>query len=382
MKVCFLSSAHPALDKRVFDKEARSLHQHGFEVLHLCPQSEGEPLGGWQQDGIHIETYPRLPGIRGRFRQLIRLYRRAKAVGADVYHCNEVDSWAIGVLLRIFTGRKCVFDVHEHYPSTFAESRFPRWLQPMIAGSVRLFYALLTTFTYRIVLAKRSVAPDFWFARRKLVLVQNFTPLAALTSQGNGERQPHTGPATLIHLGLIGEARGWPQLLDALAQMRHQDCIIHIIGKFHDGTEEAFFTKARALSLHERIKFDRWMPFDQAFKLLTQADVGLILFQPGIQNHVFALPHKMFDYMLAELPLVAPAFAAEVREIVDESGCGLLVDPADPHAIAAALDKLLAEPDTRAELGQRGRDAVLKKYNWEAEAQQLIEMYSKCAAEK
>ena len=376
MKVCFLSSAHPALDKRVFDKEARSLHQHGFEVIHLCPQSEGEPLGRWQQDGIEIETYPRLPGIRSRLRQLAKLFRRAKAIKADVYHCNEVDSWVVGVFLRIFAGHRCIFDVHEHYPSTFAESRFPQWLQPLVAGSVRLLYALLSPFTSRIVLAKRSVAPDFWFAKNKLVLVQNFTPLAALTGQNVKEREPRGPRPTLIHLGLIGKARGWPQLLDAMARMHNKDCILHVIGKFHDGTEEEFFAKARALGLTDRIKFDQWMPFDQAFKRLTQADIGLVLFQPGIQNHVFALPHKMFDYMLAELPLVVPEFAVEVREIVKEADCGLLVDPTDPASIAAALDKLLDEPETRARLGQQGRDAVLKKYNWEAEAAEFVEMYS------
>ena len=37
MRVCFLSSMHPPRDKRVLDKEAISLAQAGFEVIHLAP---------------------------------------------------------------------------------------------------------------------------------------------------------------------------------------------------------------------------------------------------------------------------------------------------------------------------------------------------------
>jgi glycosyltransferase involved in cell wall biosynthesis len=374
-RVCFLSLAHPALDKRVFDKEARSLADVGFEVVHLCPQSPGEPLGRWEKDGVSVETYPRLPGIRGRLAQFRNVYARARALNADIYHCNEVDSWGLGVLLRIVTGRICVADIHEDYPSTFAESRFPRLLQPLVQAFVRLVYACLTPFTARVVLAKRSVARDFWFARRKLVLVQNFTPLSVIASKGGAAPPDRSGPPVLVHLGLISRIRGWPQLLDAMVTMKRKDARLHVIGDFNDGTLPEFLERARVLGLADRIRVDQWMPFSQAFERLQKADVGLVLFQPGTQNHVFALPHKMFDYMLARLPVLAPAFAIEVREIIRESQSGVLVDPARPDEIAQALDRLLDENAWRGKLGDNGYRAVHEKYNWEREAQTLIGMY-------
>jgi len=378
MKICFLSAFHPATDKRVFDKEAHSLRGAGFEVVHLCGQSAGEPLGRWEKNGIVIETYPRAKGIRGRLRQLIGLYRRARAIGADVYHCNEVDSWAIGAVLRITTGRLCVVDIHEHYPSTFAEKRFPKAVQPIVASIIRLSYAVLAPFTARIVLAKRSVAPDFWFARRKLVLVQNFTPLEALASVPAvpvraGERG--RSPALMIHLGMIGRIRGWPQLLDAMAMSRHSDSVVHIIGEFNDDSEAEFHRRVEALGLKNRIRFDAWMPFAEAFKRLTEADIGLVLFQPGVQNHVYALPHKLFDYMLARIPVIVPECAVEVREIVIGAGCGIPVDTSDPKLIAAAMDRLLDSATERKRMAEAGYEAVLKRYNWEQEAAKLVAMY-------
>src|SRR6266581_8025639 len=125
--ICFLSSEHPPFDKRVFDKEALSLSAAGYMVIHLCP-GDGKSKA---VDGVSIRTYVRGPGWRGRFFFLPRLYRLAADVNADCYHCNEVDSWFVGVMLRVRKGKRLVFDVHEHYPGMFAERYFPALLQPL-----------------------------------------------------------------------------------------------------------------------------------------------------------------------------------------------------------------------------------------------------------
>jgi glycosyltransferase involved in cell wall biosynthesis len=159
--------------------------------------------------------------------------------------------------------------------------------------------------------------------------------------------------------------------------MERQDVCLHIVGQFNDDSEREFLECTKALRLTERIKYDPWMPFHEAFQCLLNADIGLILFQPGIQNHVFALPHKMFDYMLAKLPVIAPDFAEEVRDIVNESRAGLLVDPTRPDDIAAAVDIILADKELRESLGARGRKAVLETYNWENEAVKLVDAYER-----
>jgi len=380
VKVCFLSSCHPALDKRVFDKEALSLAKARFDVVHLCPD---ECAGSSRVENVDVITYRRPSGLWGRLVNLFSLYRKAARVNADVYHCNEVDSWLVGVLLRIVRGKVCVVDIHEDYPSTISEGRLPRILRPLMALSVRLVYRGLTPFTSAIVLAKLSVARDFAHAAQKVVVVRNFARGSALSGRraAIADPKPVGGPITLIHLGLISRLRGWPQLLDAMAilgpLLDKHDIRLRIIGEIHDGSTEAFWQRCRALGLGDRVQVEQWMPFSEAFEHLVQADIGLVLFQPGIRNHVYALPHKMFDYMLAGLPIIIPEFAEEIRDIVTDSRCGLLVDSADPHAIANALTSLIVAPQTRTEMGARGRDAVLQSYNWEAEAQRLIDLYRK-----
>jgi glycosyltransferase involved in cell wall biosynthesis len=180
-------------------------------------------------------------------------------------------------------------------------------------------------------------------------------------------------PLTLIHVGLISRLRGWPQLLEAMARLAVPPHL-RVIGTFNDGSEPEFLAEAERLGLRERIRHDAWMPFDTMMEACAAADIGLVLFQPGTQNHVFASPHKLFDYWLAGLPVIAPDFAVEVQAFMQDAGGGLLVDPADPEAIAAAITQL-ADPARRAALGQAGRAAVLDRYNWETEAAKLLAMY-------
>jgi len=377
MKICFLSSEHPPQDKRVFDKEAVSLAAAGFEVVHLAPGDGRE----WVERGVRIVTYTKRRGLVARVLQLPRLLRRARAIDADVYHCNEVDSWGAGVVLRLVWGKKCVFDVHEHYPSRFAESRFPEALHPAVAALVRGVFRLFAHSTDRLVYAKRSVAGDFSRTGVPAVLVQNFAQrgvadaasLKAAPTQDDDRLR-------LIHLGLISKLRGWPQLLEAMAMPQASRTELLVVGEFNDGSLEEFRARAQELDLSERVKIEEWMPFAQAYERICRSHVGLVLFQPGIQNHVFAMPHKMFDYMMAGLPIVVPEFAQEVAPIVQESECGFLVDSSSPLAIAQALAALADDPQLRRRMGERGRQAVFERYNWEAEAGKLVSMYRELEA--
>lgn len=370
MKVCFLSSLHPPMDKRVFDKEARSLVGGGYRVIHLAP-GDGSVK---QVDGVQIVTYQGLKGIFGRLAQFVRLYRLANNVNADVYHCNEVDSWMVGVALRILKGKYCVFDVHEHYPEDFAENYCSKWAQPIVRAMIAALINVLSRMASGVVLAKSSLEKDFsHLPKDRVHLVENFVSLAALKSEARHEvREP---PLKLIHLGLIGRLRGWPQLLEALTVARCQSAQLLILGATNDESEQELRAEIDRLGLSSRVRYESWLPYEEAMAQVRMSDAGLIMFQPGLFNHVHALPHKMFDYMAGELAVIAPEFAVEVAAIVRDAQCGLLIDSSKPDSIAKAIDHLCDNPNQLQGLGRRGRAAVLSRYNWEAEAEKLLAMY-------
>jgi glycosyltransferase involved in cell wall biosynthesis len=389
VRICFLSTVHTARDKRVFEKEAVSLAEAGHDVVHLCPGDEPETV----ERGVRIVTYTPAHGLLRRSLGLVSLYRRARAIGAGCYHCNEVDSWLVGVALKILgrlrrqasagQGRPLlVFDVHETFPHDLAEFHAPRALRPAVVAAVRALFRVLVPFTDKLVLAKHSVAVDFPGAEAKQILVQNFVPLRLLAhGAATAPIRASSAAVTAVHVGLISRVRGWPVLLDALASGEAAGVHLTVIGEFNDGSQSDFEARVAELGLGARVRTVGWLAATDAFREVERADIGLVMFQPGFRSHTDSLPHKLFDYMLAGLPVIVPDFGAVVAGIVRDAGCGLLVDPSDSGAVATALGTLARNPAERRRMGANGRRSVLEKYNWEAEAKQLVAMYAAFAGD-
>jgi glycosyltransferase involved in cell wall biosynthesis len=106
------------------------------------------------------------------------------------------------------------------------------------------------------------------------------------------------------------------------------------------------------------------------------ADVAAMPIQPSSLNHRLTTPNKLFEAMAAGVPVVVsdlPGMAAIVRE----TGCGLVVNPVDPAAIARALRQILDGPAERDTMGSRGLQAAHAKYNWEIQVASLLDEYSR-----
>jgi glycosyltransferase involved in cell wall biosynthesis len=146
------------------------------------------------------------------------------------------------------------------------------------------------------------------------------------------------------------------------------------LGNVLEGEDELYKT-AQQLGVAERIQLHARIPYEQVFDHLSDASVGLILYQPGIRNHEYSLPMKLFDYMVAGVPVIAPNASVWVNQIVSDEQCGLLVDTSNPVEIANALDWICTHTEQAIEMGRRGQHAVLTKYNWQNEAHKLIEAY-------
>ena len=375
LSICFLSSMHTAFDKRVFEKEARSLAVAGFSVTHIAPGDGSEFVA----NGVRIVTYLGKKGLFGRILQLRLLYTIAVSIDADAYHCNELDSWLVGLALKAFHGSKCVVDIHEHYPEDFAEFRFPTFLRGAVRGLVAFGMRVFSLYTDKVVLAKPSLLKDFeYLSGENLVLVQNFSPLRNFSTRSEMEPKNKLPiqEYRMIHLGLFGVARGWPQLLKAMAILDDSEIKLSIVGEFGDGSEKAFRQDCLASGLMENIEMIDWLPVDEAMELVTLSHLGLILFQPGYHNHIHAFPHKLFDYMGAGVPVLVPQTAVEVVEIVTKADCGICVDTGSPEAIAAGIREAKKNSLKMVSKGENGREAVLNELNWENEEARLIQTYS------
>jgi glycosyltransferase involved in cell wall biosynthesis len=138
-----------------------------------------------------------------------------------------------------------------------------------------------------------------------------------------------------------------------------------------DGPERGV-VQAEAGAL-DRVVFTGAIPHDRMPAALAAAHVGVAPFDLGAHKPLslgfYWSPLKMFEYMAAGLPVVAPA-AARIPQLVGHGIEGLLYDPADPTALAHALEQL-TDAQLRTRLGAAARQRAVKEYSWKAHCEAL-----------
>jgi glycosyltransferase involved in cell wall biosynthesis len=101
---------------------------------------------------------------------------------------------------------------------------------------------------------------------------------------------------------------------------------------------------------------------------LAAADIGVAPFEIGAHRPLslgfYWSPLKIFEYMAAGLPVVAPA-VDRIPSLVADGREGTLYDPTQPDTLARALETL-ADPAVRRPLGRAARERAVREYSWKA----------------
>ena len=114
----------------------------------------------------------------------------------------------------------------------------------------------------------------------------------------------------------------------------------------------------------------------------TAADIGAAPFDVGAHAPLslgfFWSPLKVFEYMAAGLPVVAPAID-RLGRIVRNGQEGVLYDAGDPAALAGAIETL-CDPARRRRLGAAARARVVEHFGWDRHCERLAEVIAAARA--
>ncbi len=183
-----------------------------------------------------------------------------------------------------------------------------------------------------------------------------------------GGPTPFSRPADTVAV-FAGAFRGWHgaiHLAHAIREVRARGR--HDIGAVFIGDGPELPAVRSAAQGLDGIVFTGALPHAQMPACLTACDIGVAPFDLDAHRALslafYWSPLKIFEYMAAGLPVVAPA-ASRIPTLVGHDREGLLYDPAFPHALAAALEAL-TDKTLRARLGHAARARALREYSWSA----------------
>jgi glycosyltransferase involved in cell wall biosynthesis len=367
-KVLHISTVHPRDDSRIRAKQLRSIVATGrFDAAMLVQDGLEEEVDAVGRFSIH-STGPKLRRISRMALGGLRMVRETLRARPDIVHFHDPELMPWGMLISLF-GPHVIYDVHEDYRRAVQHNnRLPAIVRAVIGPMVAFVEWTSQRLFSGIVAVDETIAAHF--SAHKTIIVRNFAIVSEFHEPGKVPFQER--PREFAYIGTITANRNIMGMLDAFALAQDVGAIFRLAGEF---TVEADRQAAHAHKYWPDVRFEGWVDRAAIANMLGSVRAGLLLIKP-IPHEMDGLPIKLFEYMAAGVPIIASNFPLW-RSIIEETGAGLIVDPENPTEIAEAIRWILANPEEAFEMGQRGREAVLDRYNWDREASKLLALYDR-----
>jgi glycosyltransferase involved in cell wall biosynthesis len=368
------------------EKILTGLVAHGSSVDLVCRNLKRRPRAKFY-DGIRcLRVLP--PGLPGIFQSLLsipaymnpvwqRAVRRAiQERDPDILIVRDLPL----ALLAIREAKRfhipCLVDMAENHPEMWRQvGQNDRWVLPSfflknvalakylerrVVCEADAIFVVVEEMKEHLVAIGGSTERIFVVSNTPILSDLNeATPVPAMTNLD-------ASTLDLIYTGYITDRRGLELVVRALSVLREMKPIprLHIVGEGKHLSVLKNLVNAKALQ--DRVFFHGWIDHKDLPKIMATCDAGIVPHpKNGHTDHT--VPNKIFDYMVATLPVVV-SNAKPIERIVRETGCGCVFTSGDVHSLAKCILDM-GDPNLRSVMGRRGRDAVISRFNWEMDFQ-------------
>jgi len=383
------------------EKEVRTLVTGGHQ-LHLLAYRSGkaEEPPEEEVEGLRVRRIPREPDQLQTARRCLNSLRfyltftnpywashieqYVRDFKLDVLHVHDLPLAGTSLKVSQRLGIPVVADLHENYPASLRLSvemdpSSRSWLTPHPNRWFSYERGAVRSATRVVVVvdeAKERLIKDYDLRPDKITVVMNVED----TDHFNGLDLDqdilarYKGYFILSYIGGGGRHRGLDTAIGAMSYLRESIPRVKLVLvgiSRHEGDE--YRKSAEAHGVQDRVEIIGWQPFHKVPSYIEASHIGLV---PHHQNpHTDAtVPHKLFQYMLMGKPVVVST-CRPLKRIVEETRSGLVFESKDPQDLARQILALFADSQLQADCGRRGRDAIIRRYNWSLEGQKLRDLY-------
>ena len=159
-------------------------------------------------------------------------------------------------------------------------------------------------------------------------------------------------PFVVLHAGNLGFYGAWETIIKAAGLLDHEAVGFVFVGEGAQRSQVE--SAARGVS---RIKFLPFRPANQVPYVLAAGDLHLVTIKRGLEGVV--VPSKLYSILAAGRPVLALApEGSDAARVVRRLGCGVVVDPDDPAAVASVVQELAHDRQRLAGMGERALQAA------------------------
>jgi glycosyltransferase involved in cell wall biosynthesis len=206
----------------------------------------------------------------------------------------------------------------------------------------------------------------------KISVIGNTPVLRELQFSGSGNHSDIDdlqARYSVIYTGGITPDRGLSVVLEAIPHIISviKDFLFVIVGRGYE--IENLKREIGEIGLEAYVKWVGWVQHDTLYSYIKASKIGII--PHYVTDHInTTIPNKIYDYMACGIPIMA-SDAVPMKRILSEEKCGKAFKSGNAESLAEAMIGIYRDPGT---LGECGKAAVLEKYNWEKNAEEMIDV--------
>ncbi len=365
-RVCILTTVHKYDDNRVYYKEVMSLNRAGLEVVYIAPDLE--------EGTRHGITYVKVNKPSATWKRILGFYRvfqLARKQKCRVYHFHDAELIIVGILLKMFTNAKVIYDVHEDYPSQMLTKHYLRdWMRKPLYYFMKMAEKLADRVFDAIIVADNFVFKHF--SAHKTIIVYNYPDIRLFEK----DNQTYKKEYDIIFPGSMAKFTA-EMILQILSKAKEKGIILKciLISPFNfSGGKDWVEQRINQLSLlKEQVTLmDRIPPYDVP-RYIRLSKIGLIPL-PDTKKMRSNIPTKLFEYMYCGIPVITGNLPPSAQFLKNEN-FGFLVDPNSIDEYAEKVIQLISDESLAEEMGARGKMLVEEKYNWQTEEEKIVKLY-------
>lgn len=352
-------------DQRVH-RVSSFLQENGFDVLLIGRRTKKSlPLEERSYSTKRIHCFFKAGAIKyAEFN--LKLFFKLLFKKTDLLLSNDLDTLVPNYVLTKLRRKKLYYDAHEYFTGMPELEKKP--LKKKIWRKVEKFILPRLKYMYTVSEAvAEQYKKDYGI---KMKVVRN-VPLHSGFSIGTSEKLFPEGKTILLLQGSgINKDRGAEELIQSM-QLLPENFLLVLIG----GGEcwEDLKNLSRNLELDSKVRFIEKISFSELKKYTAQAYLGFSLDKPLNLNYQLSLPNKVFDYIHAEVPVLASDIK-EVKKILETYRVGTIISEVTPQTIANAVTSVFNNQQ-QYEVWKKNTAKAAEELCWQKEQLVLKEIF-------
>lgn len=181
---------------------------------------------------------------------------------------------------------------------------------------------------------------------------------------------------TIISVSNLIEKKGTEYLIKALKILKAEGYPFQAILVGEGPEKEKLLLLTKNLNLWKEITFLGKIPHSKLPALYARSDLFIL---PSIilkNNDMDGIPVVLMEAMASGIPVISTNISG-IPELIKDKKTGLLVNQRDERTLAAAIRLLMENGDLRKKLAMGGKETVIREFNIERIAKEIIQMFSK-----